>query len=151
MKLLIFSDSHGMVEPMADIAQKEQPDAIIHLGDTTRDAENLDRMLGNITICILPGNNDFFATYKKEKAVCFDGLRLFLCHGHTLQVKQSLIPLRERAKQQACAAALFGHTHQPLSEIRDGIWLFNPGSLPYSRSYGVIKTGHPPSFTLKFL
>lgn len=32
-KILVFSDSHGHFNTMLGIAQKEQPDIIVHLGD----------------------------------------------------------------------------------------------------------------------
>ena len=42
MKILIFSDSHGDVDIMRDIVEKEKPDMIIHLGDSIKDAEKLN-------------------------------------------------------------------------------------------------------------
>lgn len=149
MKLAVFSDSHGNVQTMWNIVDLERPDAIIHLGDSVRDAEELERMIGNITVCIVPGNNDFYCDEAKEKSVRFDGLSLFLCHGHTVSVKMSLLPLATHAKKEQCQAALFGHTHRPFNEVRHGVRLFNPGSIRDGCSYGIIRTGAEPSFEIR--
>lgn len=33
---------------------------------------------------------------------------------------------------------LFGHTHQPLTEYDDGLYMLNPGSLHGGGTYGVL-------------
>jgi len=37
MKILIFSDSHGDVETMVQVIEKENPETIVHLGDDKAD------------------------------------------------------------------------------------------------------------------
>ena len=37
MKVVIFSDSHGDVEIMVQVIEKEKPEMIIHLGDGKAD------------------------------------------------------------------------------------------------------------------
>ena len=35
--------------------------------------------------------------------------------------------------------AVFGHTHQGLCDIKNGITLLNPGSIRYGKTFGVIE------------
>ena len=49
------------------------------------------------------------------------GLRLLLTHGHHVNP--------ENPPAQPCDALLFGHTHVPYKERREGIWYLNPGSV----------------------
>ena len=39
MKLLVVSDSHGVLTGMEQAVLREQPDLIYHLGDCVRDAD----------------------------------------------------------------------------------------------------------------
>ena len=43
MKVLVFSDSHGYNMAMAYAIEREKPDAVIHLGDHTDDADDIRR------------------------------------------------------------------------------------------------------------
>ena len=43
MKYLIFSDSHRNTAPMDEVIQKEECDAVLHLGDVADDVEHLRR------------------------------------------------------------------------------------------------------------
>ena len=43
------------------------------------------------------------------------------------------------AKEKGADIALYGHTHVAHDEEVDGIRLFNPGSLGYEKSFGVIE------------
>ncbi|WP_058912751.1 phosphodiesterase [Entomohabitans teleogrylli] len=65
--------------------------------------------------------------------------RLFLTHGH-LYSPDNLPPLR------AGDIFISGHTHIPVAQWRDGIGLFNPGSVSipkggFSASYGMLENG----------
>ena len=43
MKVLIFADSHGYNMAMAFAVDREEPDAVIHLGDHAEDAREIER------------------------------------------------------------------------------------------------------------
>ena len=43
VKVLVFSDSHGYNMAMAYAIEREKPDAVIHLGDHTDDADDIRR------------------------------------------------------------------------------------------------------------
>ena len=42
MKVLIFADSHGYNMAMAFAVDREEPDAVIHLGDHAEDAREIE-------------------------------------------------------------------------------------------------------------
>lgn len=49
-------------------------------------------------------------------------------------------PVRRRLRRRERQAdlLLFGHTHQPLTDYEDGLYLMNPGSLGYGGTYGYV-------------
>ena len=138
MKILVFADTHGETSAAQRIIENERPDQIFHLGDCVRDAEELERCFPTLPICTVPGNNDWFSQEQTEKIVCVEGFRIFLCHGHTTKVKHTLSAQWLKAKNAGCRLSLFGHTHSPYQEEREGVLLFNPGSLTYGGTYGRI-------------
>jgi putative phosphoesterase len=65
--------------------------------------------------------------------------RLFVTHGH-LYNPDKLPPLAEND------VLVFGHTHLPLAEKQDEVYLFNPGSVSipkggFEASYGMLNDG----------
>ena len=55
MKVLIFADSHGYNMAMAFAVDREEPDAVIHLGDHAEDAREIEHRLS----IRLMGSHDF--------------------------------------------------------------------------------------------
>ncbi len=132
MRILVISDSHGrrssLVEVVRIMNQPGAPDRIIHLGDMRSDATYLREHLSQ-PILSVPGNCDWATPEEEERVECIEGVRLFLCHGHTQHVKRTLLPLTCRARELEVQAALFGHTHSPFKEFDQGVLLLNPGAL----------------------
>ena len=129
MKILVFSDTHGLIGPMADAVQKYNPAMVIHLGDNIADGDMLSVICTGMPVRQVAGNCDFtIGNYPKEDFFEIGGCRLFICHGHTYGVKNGTERLVKRAKELSADAALFGHTHLPLVEKKDGIWVANPGT-----------------------
>ena len=146
MKFLIISDTHGDIEKAAEIYRSlPETDAVIHLGDLEEDARGLSRLLAADVISV-KGNMD--NGYKKEdafKTIDTECGKLLLTHGHMQNVKSSLTSLMYLAEEQNCIAALFGHTHIPVCENVNGLYLINPGSLTYPAaaampSYALVTT-----------
>ncbi len=153
MKALIFSDSHGRCDAMPKIwaLHRDTTDAIFFLGDGPVDFSFVDR---EIPLYAVRGNNDFFgplAALPYERTVTFDGLRLLLCHGHTLYVKSTMAHLIRHAQEIKADAVLYGHVHRPegqyLNEEVTGqkpLHIFGCGSvgLPYDgkTAYGILET-----------
>ncbi len=140
MKILVFSDSHGNRHAMSEVVAAEQPDEVFYLGDGLADLDLLRVENPALPITAVAGNCDRMGSAPWESTVERAGKRFFLTHGHTYSVKSGPGGLIAEAKRQGVDATLFGHTHQPLCEKVNGLWLLNPGSVGWrcSPSYGVI-------------
>lgn len=155
-KIIVFSDSHGLFANMLKIAglYKYSADYFIFLGDGLGDAQKI-RDLTDKPLITVSGNCDSFypsISFHRSPASCVINLEhtsLFLCHGHTFNVKYSFEALISAARERSADIALFGHTHLPYeayiasdSKEERPVWLFNPGSISKPRegkaSYGII-------------
>ena len=141
MTVVILSDSHGLLDYMYMAVETIRPDAVIHLGDCWRDAEELRMLFPRLPMEHVPGNCDFRPGEAAEKLVFWDGLRVLLCHGHTYGVKNSLMSAGYAAEEKNLDLFLFGHTHRPLCDWRGKTTFFNPGSIGkgLKPTYGVIR------------
>lgn len=131
MKILVLSDSHSTLRIMRSAVKSIRPDAIVHLGDYYEDGEVIREENPNIPIHQVPGNCDKYRMqHICQETICYEvcGVKLFMTHGHNHYVKSGVYHLFEDAKAMGAQAALFGHTHCPFCQQRDGIWLLNPGS-----------------------
>lgn len=139
MKILVLSDSHGHTQPAQRAIEREMPDAVVHLGDGWRDAQQLACAFPALRFEQVPGNCDLGRFEPCERLVFFGECPVFLCHGHTLGVKSSLLRATLAARQQGARVLLYGHTHAPLIDFHEGLWIMNPGSIsPFTGSYGVL-------------
>ena len=129
MKVLVFSDSHGYNMSMAYAIEREKPDAVLHLGGHTDDADDIRRAFPALTIYHVRGNNDFCCPNAPYYRVTdFGGVRLYLTHGHLERVKLTRSFLYERAREEKCDIAFYGHTHEP--DMVTGVpMLVNPGAV----------------------
>ncbi len=142
MKILVASDSHGDSAALRAMLEKEPTvRTVIFLGDGAREAAALQAADSRYTWYIVSGNCDIGTAEPTRRLLTLGGVKLYLTHGHAERVKQSRLTLTYSALEEECAAALYGHTHVPLTEYRDGLLLFNPGSLAASRTYGVLDIG----------
>lgn len=128
MKLLICSDTHGDAAILPALVRREAPDALLHLGDCYSDTVELPALFPALPLYRIAGNNDFGGEVPPELQLVLGGRGLLLTHGHRYRVKLGLTQLLQRARELEADAVLFGHTHQPCLDCRNGIWLLNPGS-----------------------
>lgn len=140
MKILVLSDSHGNTENMIQAVEQTSPRIIIHLGDCWRDAERLHQHFPDIPLHQVPGNCDVRPMEPLEQILFIEDKRVLICHGHTYHVKQSLLSAGYAAEEQNLDLFLFGHTHQPLVDMRGKTFFLNPGSIgDYRRpTYGIV-------------
>lgn len=146
MKLVIASDIHGSAfwcQKLIDLVERENPDALILLGDLlyhgprndlprdyapkkvipmlSRYADKIIAVRGNceaeVDQMVLP-----FPCMAESSFVYADGLTVYLTHGHHA-CPDCLPPLPQGA------VFLSGHTHVKLDEVRSGIRCLNPGSV----------------------
>jgi putative phosphoesterase len=139
MKILVFSDSHGMISPMAAAVRLEQPELVLHLGDHDRDLTELKRSFPELDCRGVSGNCDP-RSGREELRIDAEGVPLLLVHGHRQRVKQTLTPLYLKALEVGVRCVLFGHTHIPLLQREGDLTLLNPGSIGFGLppTYGVL-------------
>lgn len=150
MRLLIFSDTHGLVQQAMEVYRREEErahiDQIVHLGDMVSDARALRVRLG-VDVVNVPGNCDGSMARADEKVLETEWGNILLTHGHLEDVNYDLSKLAWRAEEEGCKAVFFGHTHRPHYTFDQGIYLLNPGSLTRPRgnnpegSYAVAEIG----------
>lgn len=140
MKVLIVSDTHGRDDNLLLAIQKVSPiDLLVHLGDFNGGEESIKKA----ALCpteFVSGNNDFFNGYPKEKIIDIGRYRVMLTHGHRQGVNSSTHTIREAASRNDVDIVMFGHTHVPMIDLKEDIWLVNPGSITLPRQNGRIPT-----------
>ncbi len=145
MKFFILGDTHHKLDKALKVAERlKGVDMIIHTGDYAEDAQMLSEELG-IPAVYVPGNCDGSRSGKDFEIVEAECGNILVTHGHMQGVDYSMDRLLYLAEENDCMAAVFGHTHQPMFEEWDGIYLINPGSLSRPRdgsqgSYAVVTT-----------
>lgn len=143
-----MSDTHGRGAYMLDSVLRAQPRAevVFHLGDMCVDIADLRYEYPAKMFYIIRGNCDFYADFPDNVTVTLEGKRVFAAHGHLFGVKRGLGELYRQARAERADICLFGHTHVPHESYKDGMYLFNPGSLGAPRdgrpsTCGVIDIG----------
>lgn len=134
--VILVGDTHlprfGRALPGPLVAGLRDANLILHAGDLT-DAFVLDLLEAHAPTAAVAGNNDgpeLHARLGIARVVEVEGIRIGLTHGHAGPGRTT----PERALRAFSAAVpavdvvAFGHSHQPLVERRDGVWLLNPGS-----------------------
>ena len=152
--ILIISDTHGRINKAMELIDRYHPDAIIHAGDYTGDAEDLMAVYPSIDMYYVRGNNDFHSRANDDLLFELDGVRIFVTHGHGYNVKYAdqykfdFPTLRAHAKKLGAKLCVFGHTHMPYSNIMDGMTIINPGSAgAFTGSYAIAKLDRGKVYT----
>ena len=154
MKWLIVSDNHKDKYVVGDLVAiyKDKVDAFIHCGDTEMSASDMVWQ----DYLVVQGNNDFDKKFPMEVVEQLGDYTVFIAHGHTFGVRQTLSDLIEKAKEAGATFAFFGHTHVPTIEKVDGVWVINPGSInkprqaDHTKSYMILTLHEDASFTAEY-
>jgi uncharacterized protein len=117
----VISDTHGLLRPEARLALASV-DSIIHAGDS-EDPLIFEYLRSIAKVVSVRGNCD-----RGRWADALPQDRIEEVEGHILYVVHDLANLTIDPKAAGVAAVIFGHTHTPHSEMRDGVLYFNPGS-----------------------
>lgn len=140
MKILIVSDTHGRMDNLRKTIERVSPiDLLIHLGDFEGGEDDIEE----ISLCpteFISGNNDFFTELPKEKLIRIGKYTVLLTHGHRYGVNFSTSGIVEAARKNDADIVMFGHTHVPMIDLSESIWVINPGSLALPRQHGRIPT-----------
>src|SRR5262249_22618617 len=121
MLIGLISDTHGLLRPQA-LAALSGSELIIHAGDIGK-PEVVDGLRTIAPTLAVRGNNDtqVWAAAIPERQVVSAGKRQILVLHQIGHLFREPVP-------EECAAVVFGHTHKPLVETRNGVLYINPGS-----------------------
>jgi len=141
MKVLVISDTHGNLP--IDI-EKMRIDAVIHAGDVG-DREFISKFKSVRNFFVVAGNTDTTLENYIPQSLCdeIEGIRFFLVHNLSAPHRIIMSNYRE-IKSCDPDLVIFGHTHIPAIEKKDGMIYLNPGSLGKpgltgKRTYAVIQ------------
>jgi len=131
MRIAVLSDTHlrvGKSLPRFVWEQLTDIDMILHAGDLTH------RGLLEELSCIAPvwavrGNCDGWdLSLPDQEMVECAGLKIGLIHGDSGKGRSSAERAYYAFQDTAVNVIVFGHSHIPFMEWKEGILLFNPGS-----------------------
>ena len=117
----VISDTHGLLRPEA-LAALQGSEHIIHAGDIG-DPQILDRLSAFAPVTAVHGNVDQGALARKIPVTHV--LEVGKVSIYVLHVLEELDLKPEAAN---FAAVVYGHSHTPKQELKNGVLYFNPGS-----------------------
>lgn len=136
-RLVIIGDTHlprfGRALPAPLVEALQEADRILHVGDHTH-AFVLDLLEVFAPTDAVAGNNDDPALLRRlrtSRVVTVEDVRIGMTHGHLgpgRTTPDRAFRAFASSRPAAPHAIAFGHSHQPMVERRDGIWMLNPGS-----------------------
>ncbi len=156
MKIIVVSDTHKNFNALNKVVNDNlDADLFIHLGDGENEARDVHNLHPDKAMIYVKGNCDY-GMYQASQVVNVNGYKIFCCHGHMQNVHSGLETLLSAARANECRIALYGHTHLYRSEVIDGIFVMNPGSLDSPRNhnkptYGVIEISSEGEVAMKIV
>lgn len=129
MRLLVISDSHGRVGKVRDIIMTHnEADAVIFLGDGERDIDSVAESFPEKKFFCVCGNCDLYSQNPETRLEFFAGKRVYCTHGYLEKVKYGDDLLFETGVSKGADIILYGHTHRPVTDYRNGVYIMNPGT-----------------------
>lgn len=139
MRVGLISDTHDLLREEA-VAALDGVDRIVHCGDVCR-PEILTELGAVAPLDVVRGNCDYGDW--TQDVPWSDTLEL---DGVLVYVRHIVTDIDLDPAAATISLVLFGHTHQPALEVRDGVTYFNPGSagprrFDYPVTIGMLRTG----------
>jgi len=147
MLVAVVSDTHGNRAGMASLAARLQAlkvKEVLHLGDDYQDIKDL--AAAGFEVLAVPGI--YCPEYARarppnRRVVQLAGVKMLLSHTPQRHRHDRPGDPDPEAPPPGVKLVLYGHTHVPSLEEKDGVWRLNPGHLrPHPDK------GHPPTFAL---
>jgi putative phosphoesterase len=130
----VISDTHGLLRPEA-FAALHGSDYIIHAGDIG-DPQILDKLAAIAPVTAVRGNVDHGEWAQKIPAT-----NILEIGEISIYVLHSLQELDLKPEAAKFAAIIYGHSHVPKQELKNGVLYFNPGSAGPKRFHLPISVG----------
>lgn len=158
LRLLVLSDTHcNSLEELPGrlLREMEGADMILHAGDYTglplasalAQRPNFRGVYGNLD------GPEVRALVKPSLLLELQGYRIGLCHPYEGGPPQEAVQRALRALGKKPDLLIHGHTHVPVFERRQGLWVLNPGSATGAwpatkRTYALLSLGNELSCEL---
>lgn len=130
----VISDTHGLLRPEA-LAALQGVNRIIHAGDVG-DPEILVALSKTAPVVAVRGNVDrarWARALRQTEMIEVGGMSIYMLHDlEQLDLKPEAAGIR---------AVVYGHSHQPKIEEKNGVLFFNPGSAGPRRFHKPISIG----------
>jgi uncharacterized protein len=117
----VISDTHGLLRPEA-LGALEGSDCIVHAGDVG-EPDILEQLSRIAPVTAVRGNVDKGGWSKKLRLT-----NVLEVGGISIYVLHILQELDLKPEAAGFAAVIFGHSHVPNQELKNGVLFFNPGS-----------------------
>lgn len=131
MRIAVLSDTHcreGRSLPRFVWEHLNSVDLILHAGDLTHPGL-IDELALIAPVRAVRGNCDSWDVHLPERELfTCEGLKMGLIHGNAGKGKTTPERAYYAFEHDAVDIVVFGHSHMPLMERKNGIILFNPGS-----------------------
>jgi putative phosphoesterase len=121
MKIGVISDTHGLLRPEA-LTALGGCDRIIHAGDIG-DPRILTALASIAPLTAIRGNVDHEPWARKIPAT-----NVLEVENVSIYILHNLGELDLRPEAAGFAAVVYGHSHAPKQETKNGVIYFNPGS-----------------------
>jgi uncharacterized protein len=123
MLLGLISDTHGKFdEQIPDLFRNVEH--ILHAGDIC--GNDIIAKLEQIApVTAVLGNNDYDPQYREIEIVEFAGVKILI--NHIVPLYNLHAPIFDNIGRIKPDIVMYGHTHKPADETRDGIRYLNPG------------------------
>jgi putative phosphoesterase len=121
MRIGVISDTHGLLRPEA-LAALRNSDHILHAGDVGN-AEILDRLRELAPVTAIRGNVDrgpWSDALPATEVVEIERVSIYMIHD--------LAQLNLKPEAAGFRVVIYGHSHRPKIEEKNGVLYFNPGS-----------------------
>jgi len=151
MRIGVISDTH-IPDAIDELPQKiyedfKKVDLIIHAGDIVS-LDTLNKLKKIKMVEAVYGNMDYPEVRKvlnQKEIINVGRFKIGIFHGRG--APSGLVELLKREfKNDKVDCIIFGHSHNPVNMVSDGVLFFNPGSVtdkvfaPYN-SYGILEIG----------
>lgn len=141
MKIVVLSDIHGdIARARRALLTQTNAEVVFFTGDGEEQIETLRLEFPEKMFYMVKGNCDWGSSLPVKGTVTLEGKKIFYTHGHMYNAKMTEYELRNAALDAKADILLYGHTHNALTDYKDGLYIMNPGSCHgYGASYGIIE------------
>ena len=129
MKIGVVSDTHGRPLPRQMLQDFQTVDLIVHAGDicALKDIETLSAIREVKAVYGNMDGDDIRKVLPADLTIHCGDKVIGVYHGEGAP-KHLLEKVQERFRKVRVDAVIFGHSHEPFNEVRDGVLYFNPGT-----------------------